>query len=166
MKDLVLIGMSGAGKSTVGVILAKTLGMSFVDTDIIIQQREGRLLQEIIDQDGPERFLEIEERALIELEASNSVIATGGSAVYSEKAMRHLEEIGAIVYLHAKLNEILHRVGNMTSRGIVLLNGNTLEDAYMERLPLYRRYARITVESVGADVESIVKDIIEKVSVL
>ena len=163
MRDIVLTGMSGAGKSTVGVILAKTLGMSFVDTDIIIQHREGRLLQEIIDRDGPERFLEIEERALLSLEASNSVIATGGSAVYSEKAMEHLMKLGRIVYLHAGFEEIARRVGNITTRGIVLLRGNSLEDAYNERLPLYRRYSEITVSSGDRGVEDVVRDIIEKI---
>lgn len=161
-RNIVLIGMSGAGKSTLGVLLAKILGMDFVDTDILIQQREKRLLQQILDQDGEEGFLRIEQDVLSGLQARRSVIATGGSAVYSEKAITELGKTGMIVYLRVGYDEILNRVKNITTRGIVLKKGNSLWDAYHERVPLYESYADITVDCSERDIEHCVREILKK----
>lgn len=159
MKNVILIGMSGAGKSTLGVLLAKALGMDFVDTDIALQQRQGRKLQEIIDADGVDAFLRIEEDVVSSLRLTGSVVATGGSVVYSEKAMAALKNGGLAVYLHVDYPELVRRLGNITTRGIVIKSGCTLEDVYTERLPLYRRYADLTVECTGKGIEECVEEI-------
>ena len=156
MKNIILIGMPGAGKSTAGVILAKTLGRTFVDTDIAIQERAGRLLQEIIDTEGPEAFLKIEEETILSLHCRNAVIATGGSVVFSEKAMAHLKQDGVVVYLKISFEEMEQRLKNITARGIVLFSGESLRDMYDERVPLYEKYADITVECSGGDFEEII----------
>ena len=161
-ENLVLIGMPGAGKSTLGVLLAKALGKNFIDTDLLIQQRENRLLQDVIDQDGIQRFLEIEETVLLELQAENSVIATGGSVVYSEAGMHALQKTGKILYLAATYEEVEKRVTNITTRGIVLKAGSSLKDAYDERTPLYERYSDYTVECTGKSVEQSVAEIVDK----
>lgn len=163
-RNIVLIGMPGAGKSTLGVLLAKAMGMFFVDTDIIIQQKTKRLLQEIIDNDGIEEFLKIEEDILLSLDAENTVIATGGSAIYSENAMKHFKEKGIIVYLHVDFAEIEKRVTNITTRGIVLKNGKTLADAFSERKPLYDRYADLVIDCTGCTIEESVRKITKKLS--
>ncbi|MBR6522283.1 MAG: shikimate kinase [Oscillospiraceae bacterium] len=162
MNNIILIGMPGAGKSTIGVLLAKALGMDFVDTDIIIQQRTGRLLQDIIDNDGIEPFLQIEEDVLSSLELKNSIIATGGSAVYSHKAMTALKQTGRAVYISLPYDEIEKRITNITTRGIVLRSGNTLQDAFNERVPLYKKYADITVDCSGKDIESSMRELVAK----
>ena len=161
MDNIILIGMPGAGKSTLGVLLAKAMGKLFVDTDIIIQQKTKRLLQDIIDNDGTEAFMSLEEEILLSVNEENTVIATGGSAVYSEKAMEHFKKSGKIVYLHVDFDEIVKRVTNITTRGIVLKNGKTLSDAFDERKPLYDRFADITIDCTGNSVEESVKKIIE-----
>ena len=161
MDNIILIGMPGAGKSTLGVLLAKAMGKLFVDTDIIIQQKTKRLLQDIIDNDGTEAFLSLEEEILLSVNEENTVIATGGSAVYSEKAMEHFKKSGKIVYLHVDFDEIVKRVTNITTRGIVLKNGKTLSDAFDERKPLYDRFADITIDCTGNSVEQSVKKIME-----
>ena len=162
MDNIILIGMPGAGKSTLGVLLAKAMGKLFVDTDIIIQQKTKRLLQDIIDNDGTEEFLRLEEEILLTVDEKNTVIATGGSAVYSEKAMEHFKKSGKIVYLHVDFDEIVKRVTNITTRGIVLKNGKTLADAYDERKPLYDKYADVVIDCTGSTIENSVKMLIEK----
>lgn len=157
--NIVLIGMSGAGKSTLGVLLAKTLGMDFLDTDILIQQSRGRLLQEIIDEDGPEKFLQIEEEVITGLHLQNSVIATGGSVVYSKKAMDALKRTGRIVYLDVPFREIEKRLKNITGRGIVITGGKGLKDVYAERVPLYQKYGEIAVHCASKDIEGCVREI-------
>jgi shikimate kinase len=163
MKNIILIGMPGAGKSTVGVILAKTLGMTFVDTDIAIQERTGRLLQEIIDTDGPAAFLKTEEETVLSLHCCNSVIATGGSVVFSGKAMVHLKKDGVVVYLAISFDEMAKRLKNITTRGIVLFSGESLFDMYHERVPLYEKYADITVDCSEGEFEDIIGEVIGEI---
>lgn len=158
--NVVLIGMSGAGKSTLGVLLAKALGKNFFDTDILIQQTEGRLLQQIIDTDGIDAFLSIEERVISELELHGCVIATGGSVVYSERAMVHLAERGTVVYLSVEFDELARRLSNIKTRGIVFRGSADLRSVYEERLPLYEKYGEICVSCTGRDVEDSVEQII------
>ncbi|MFW6271319.1 MAG: shikimate kinase [Bacillota bacterium] len=160
--NIVLIGMSGAGKSTLGVLLAKALGIDFIDTDIIIQKSENSLLQEIIDNKGIEEFLKIEEKILSNLEIDNAVIATGGSAVYSEKAMNSLKKKGQIVYLHVPFVEIKRRLDNIKTRGIVMREGKSLNDVFEERMPLYQKYADKTIDCSDKDIEHCVSEIIKK----
>ncbi len=159
--NIVLIGMPGAGKSTVGVILAKAAGLQFCDTDLIIQQKTGRKLQEIINSDGIEKFLKTESDVLSLLSVENSVIATGGSAVYSEAAMQNLKRTGVAVWLDVPLCEVKRRIDNITTRGIVMHPGESLESIYAERLPLYRKYADITVSCSAT--EETVENILEKI---
>jgi shikimate kinase len=146
MKNIILIGMPGAGKSTTGVILAKVLGRRFIDTDIAIQERTGRLLQEILDKEGPETFKEIEEETVLAQEYHNAVIATGGSVVFSNNAMNHLKQESVIVYLTISYEEMEKRLRNLTTRGVVLRKGQSLRDMYNERVPLYGKYADITID--------------------
>ena len=162
MKNVTLIGMPGCGKSTIGVVLAKVLGYQFVDSDLLIQEREGKLLHEIISQDGLEAFTRIEEEVNASITGDKKVIATGGSVVYSEKAMKHLGEISTVVYIKLPLEELKHRLGNIRRRGVVLKDGQTLDDLYVERCPLYERYAAITIESLGMDVEQLMDAIVEQ----
>jgi shikimate kinase len=151
--NIFLIGMSGAGKSTLGVLLAKALCMEFVDTDLVIQNSEERLLQEIIDAQGLAAFLTIEERVLSGLQLSNCVVATGGSVVYSEKLMAGFKRKGQVIFLQVRLEEIEKRIKNMTSRGIVL-------ELYDERVPLYRRYSDKIIDCSDLDVEESVTEMI------
>ena len=157
--NIVLIGMPGAGKSTVGVVLAKTAALEFVDTDLLIQKQTGKKLQEIIDNDGIDEFLKIEGEVISKVDCKNSVIATGGSAVFSENAMNNLRRDGVIVFLDVPLSEIKRRVDNITTRGIAMKPGETLETVYNERLPLYKKYADVIVDL--ADTEHTVKKILE-----
>ena len=149
MDNVTLIGMPGSGKSTVGVLLAKALGYQFVDTDLLIQQREGALLQDILDALGVEAFLDLEGEVLSGLDCTGTVIAPGGSAVCRERAARRLQELGLVVYLHVPLAELERRIRNITTRGIAMEPGQTLADVYAVREPLYRRYAHLTVDVTG-----------------
>ena len=158
--------MSGAGKSTLGVLLAKALGMDFVDTDILIQQREGRLLQTILEEDGIERFLQIEESVVTGIHTEGCVIATGGSVVYSECAMTALRQEGIVVYLYVPCDELEKRLTNITTRGIVMKKGHSLKDVYEERLPLYEKYSDITVDCSSADIENCVYTIVGRIKIL
>ena len=143
--NIVLIGMPGAGKSTVGVVLAKAAALEFVDTDLLIQKQTGRKLQDIIDRDGIDAFIKTEGEIISALDCRDCVIATGGSAVFSEKAMKNLSCDGIIVLLDVPLSEIKRRIDNITTRGIAMKAGETLETVYKERLPLYKKYADLTV---------------------
>ena len=162
MRNLILTGMPACGKSTLGVVLAKTLGMKFVDTDLLIQEVENCKLQEIIDERGMQEFLSIEEKVLSEIEAENSIISTGGSAVYSDKAMKHLGSIGDVVYIKLSLDEIERRLNNIKTRGIAMKPGETLADLYNMRVPLYEKYADITIETEGMGIEESIEVLIEK----
>lgn len=146
MHNVILIGMPGAGKSTVGVVLAKLIGYRFIDSDLIIQEKEGRLLCEILADEGTDGFNEIENRINAGINTDKSVIATGGSAIYGKEAMAHFKEIGTIVYLKHSLEEITNRLGDLTKRGVSIQEGQTLADLYNERVPLYEKYADITIE--------------------
>jgi shikimate kinase len=158
--NIVLIGMPGSGKSTVGVLLAERLGYGFMDTDIAIQTGWGRRLQEIIDSEGPERFRVVEERAVLDLTLSAHVIATGGSVVYSEKAMQHLRKNGTICHLEAAPERLLQRIDNLDSRGILLTQGRTFAGLYAERRPLYLKYADITVAVDALRPDQVVRQIL------
>jgi shikimate kinase len=162
VKNIVLTGMPGAGKSAMGVILAKTLGMDFTDTDIAIQEQEGRFLQEIIDTEGPESFLKIEEKTILSLDGRNAVIATGGSVVFSRRAMEHLKRDGVVVYLKVSFEEMEKRLSNITTRGIVLHAGQSLRDMYSGRVPLYEKYADITIDCSDEDFETVVEKIVRE----
>ena len=156
MSNVVLIGMPGAGKSTVGVVLAKKLGYAFVDADLVIQSREGKLLHEIISERGVEGFWEVEESVGESIETDRTVIATGGSAVYGPKAMVHYKRIGTVIYLSLPLAGIRERLGDLDERGVTLREGQDLDGLYAERLPLYEKYADITVACEGLEIREIV----------
>lgn len=159
MKNIVLIGMPGVGKSTAGVVLAKVLGYQFLDADLVIQEKENRLLHEIIKEEGTDKFIEIENRVNAGINAEKSVIATGGSVVYGKEAMEHLKEIGTVVYLKLPYEVLEKRLHNIKGRGVVLKEGQKLRDLYEERVPLYEKYADIIVDETNLSVE----DTIEKV---
>lgn len=159
--NIVLIGMPGAGKSTVGVLLAKTLGMSFIDTDLLIQEKEGRLLQEIIDGDGIKKFLKIEENVVLQVDTKNSVIATGGSVIYSKNVINHLKERGKLIYLKLGYDEIERRINNMSSRGIAIGKDQKLIDLYNERIVWYEKYADIIIDCSDATIEDVVQKIVD-----
>mgnify|MGYP006345414651 FL=1 len=163
MKDnIVLIGMPGVGKSTVGVILAKVMGYQFIDADLVIQQQEGRLLHEIIEKEGTEGFIQVENRVNASLSASHAIIATGGSVVYGKEAMEHLREIGTVVYLEVSFPVLEKRLADIKGRGVVLKEGQNLYDLYLERTPLYESYADIRIAETGLDIEQTVEQIVSQ----
>ena len=162
-RNIILIGMPGAGKSSVGVILAKALGYEFIDTDLVIQHREKRLLREIIADEGNEGFLANENEVNATLEADESVIAPGGSAIYGKEAMEHFKEIGTIVYLKLSYEDLAKRLGNLKGRGVVLKEGQTLKDLYDERSKLYEQYAEITVDESGKDIQGTILALREQI---
>lgn len=153
MRNVILIGMPGVGKSTVGVLLAKKLGYEFIDSDLLIQTQEKRLLKDIIAEEGLDGFLEIEADVNASVEIESTVLATGGSVVYRERAMKHLKEIGTVVYLKVSYEELEKRLGDLQERGVALKEGQTLKDLCDERCPLYEKYADIIVdeENLGLD---------------
>ncbi|ADL02730.1 shikimate kinase [Lacrimispora saccharolytica] len=151
LDNITLIGMPASGKSTVGVLLAKRLGYSFVDVDIVIQEQEGRLLKEIIAEEGQEGFMAVENRINAGLKAHHSVIAPGGSVIYGKEAMEHLKKISTVVYLKLSYESIEERLGNLVDRGVVLKDGMTLRDLYEERVPYYEKYADIIMDENGLD---------------
>lgn len=165
MKDnIVLIGMPGVGKSTVGVILAKMIGYQFTDADLLIQKQEGKLLHEIIAEKGTDGFREIEERVNASIEASHTIIATGGSVVYGKKAMEHLSCIGTVVYLKVPYDTLEKRLEDIKGRGVVLKEGQTLRTLYDERTPLYEKYADIEISEDGLNVEQTVEKLLERLN--
>lgn len=161
MENIVLVGMPSSGKSTVGVVLAKTMNKGFVDTDILIQQREGCTLQDIINEKGNDYFHQVEEQVLLDFHGKNYVVATGGSAIYFDRAMEHFKENGRIVYLKVSLDTVLTRLNNIKTRGVTLAKGQTLEDLYNLRIPLYEKHADIVIDADGMTVEEVVERIME-----
>lgn len=159
-RNIILIGMPGAGKSTLGVLLAKAIAYDYIDTDVTIQAQEGRTLQQILDADGPSRFCQLEEHYLATLDCHHCVVATGGSAVYSERAMHHLKSLGLVIYLELSLAELLPRLDNLDSRGVVMAEGQSLGDLYLERAPLYQHYADLTIPCGGNHHDRIVQAMI------
>lgn len=151
LDNITLIGMPASGKSTVGVLLAKRLGYSFVDVDIVIQEQEGRLLKDIIAAIGLSGFMEVENRVNAGLTVHKSIIAPGGSVIYGDEAMAHLKEISTVVYLKLSCEAVEARLGNLVDRGVVLKDGMTLRDLYEERAPYYEKYADITIDETGLD---------------
>ncbi len=163
LKNIVLIGMPGAGKSTVGVVLAKHAGLKFVDSDLVIQEQTGMLLHEIIAKMGDDGFRQTENRINASLSVKHSVIATGGSVIYGREAVKHLREIGTLVYLKLSYGAIEERLGDLKERGVTLREGQTLRQLYDERVPLYERYAEATVDCEDKTIREIVSEIVAKV---
>lgn len=161
--NVVLIGMPGAGKSTIGVVLAKRLGYAFMDSDLVIQNKEGRLLHEIIAEKGVEGFWQTEEEINASIETDYTVIATGGSVIYGSRAMEHFKQIGIIVYLKLSLEAITERLGDLNERGVTLREGQDLAALYAERIPMYERYADITMDCEGLSIREIVAAIAEQI---
>ena len=164
--NIILIAMPGAGKSTLGVVLAKILNYSFIDADLLIQSQCDKTLQKIIDACGPDGFIEVENEVLCTLSADQSVIATGGSAVYSDEAMKHLSSIGTVVYLQVSLKELEKRLGGLYERGVVMKDGigMSLNALYEERIPLYEKYAEVTIDIDGLSVRDAARQLVDKLS--
>lgn len=160
--NIILIGMPGVGKSTIGVILAKLLGYQFLDADLLIQQQEKKLLKDIISGRGTDEFIEIENRVNAGIVAEHTVIATGGSVVYGKEAMRHLKEIGTVVYLEVSYHTIKKRLADIKGRGVVLRENQSLLDLYEERTPLYEKYADVKVTEEHLNVEQTIERIVEE----
>ena len=160
--NITLIGMPASGKSSVGVVLAKRLGKKFVDTDIVIQEKYGKLLKELIEEHGDEGFREIEDEVNAGLDLDNCIISPGGSVVYGENAMRHLKEISVIIYLELSYTAIKSRLGDLRERGITLKEGQSLKDLYLERVPLYEKYADITVNEMKKSLAKTIDEICER----
>ena len=164
--NIILIGMPGAGKSTTGVILAKRLGFHFIDTDLIIQAQENCRLQDIIDTHGLEKFLQIEELVLLGLHTEHCVVATGGSVIYSPEGLEALGRTGYQVYLQASLQELKGRIADMGQRGLVMNQGQTFEQLYCERTPLYEKYADVIIPCDGLNAEQVAAEIEQAVQQL
>lgn len=163
-KNIVLIGMPAVGKSTVGVILAKLLGYSFVDTDLVIQKSEGKLLKNIIAEKGIDGFIETENRILSGLDAVNSVVSTGGSVIYGDDAMRNLSQNSVVIYLKLDYNKLKYRLHNIRNRGVVIREGQSLSSLYRERAPLYEKYADIIIDENGCNIEKTVNKIMDSLN--
>lgn len=157
--SIILIGMPSCGKSTLGVLLAKKLGYRFVDSDLLIQEKEGKLLHEIIAEKGKEGFIKIENEVNRTIKDEKAVIATGGSVVYSDEAMAHLKTLGKVVYLRIPFDEMRRRLGDFSHRGVIMRHGNSLEDMYAERSPLYEKYADVTVDVCNAQLSESLQQI-------
>ena len=159
--NITLLGMPGAGKSTIGVLLAKALGYDFLDTDLSIQNQEGMLLNEIIAKKGLSEFKKIEEEVNASVDVEKTVIAPGGSVCYGQKAMEHLSDISKVIYLKISYEELSKRLGDLTKRGVVFENGQTLKDLYEERVPLYEEYADLCIEEDGLGIGEVLQKILE-----
>ena len=160
MKNIILIGMPGAGKSTIGVVLAKVLGYKFVDSDLVIQEKEGKLLSQLIEENGDAGFIQIENDVNKSIEVDHAVIATGGSAVYGAEAMEHLRQIGTVVYLAVPYEEIQRRVGSLKDRGVVSNGKVKIEDIYADRIALYEKYADVIIKDWDIPIREIIKKIL------
>ncbi len=158
--NLVLIGMPASGKSTVGVILAKILGYNFVDADIVIQEKDGRKLSEIIEAEGIDGFIAVENKINSEIEVQKTVVATGGSVVYGKEAMEHYKNIGRVVYLKVSMDTLTKRLSNVKQRGVVMRDGQSLMSLYNERTPLYEKYADYTIDEGNHTMEEVIADIL------
>ena len=163
MKNIVLIGMPGAGKSTIGIILAKVLGYNFIDSDLLIQEQEHCLLKDIIEARGLDGFIVVENQVNRDIKTTNTVIATGGSIIYGTEAINHLRDIGIVVYIKLSLETIDNRLGNIKQRGVVLKEGQTLKSLYEERCPLYEKYAHIIIDGEELNAEELMDKIAEEV---
>ena len=159
-KNIILIGMPGSGKSTVGVVLAKSLGYRFIDSDLLIQETLGDRLSEIIEKEGIPEFHRLENIINLRINPENTVIATGGSAIYGEEAMNHFRQIGTVIYLKLSYEEIEKRLGDLKMRGITIKEGETLKDLYEERIPLYEKYAHVVLDTEGLMLRETVSEII------
>ncbi len=162
MKNITLIGMPGAGKSTIGVILAKSLLCDFTDTDLIIQKKTGKSLCQLLDEKGTEGFLQLENDIIFKESFLNSVIATGGSAVYGEEAMAKLKTESTVIFLDVSVSELEKRLSNIKTRGVAMKKGTTIKDLYNERLPYYQKYADITLDCTGLTAEECVDRIVSE----
>ena len=160
MNNITLIGMPGSGKSTIGVVLAKILGYTFIDTDILMQNQENRLLHEILESDGISRFLNIESRVITSCDYEKCVIATGGSAVLCENTMNYLSNMSRIVYLKLRLEFLKERINSIQTSGIVMSENQSLEDVYEIREPLYEQYADLIIDCNNKGFEEVINNII------
>ncbi|MHB1484412.1 MAG: shikimate kinase [Saccharofermentanales bacterium] len=158
-KNIILIGMPGCGKSTIGVVLAKAMGYKFIDTDLLIQEREKRLLSKIIEDETYEEFIRIENEINKSIKTEKTVIATGGSAIYGLEAMEHFRKYGFVIYLKLPYKDIEERVGEIAARGILMKKGQTLKDLYQERTPLYEKYANLTIDIEGKTIREAVETV-------
>ncbi|WP_251390082.1 shikimate kinase [Mediterraneibacter agrestimuris] len=161
--NLIFIGMPAVGKSTVGVVVAKRLGKRFIDTDLLIQEQEGKLLREIIEEVGEKGFLKIENQVNRDINVENAVISPGGSVVYCDEAMQHYKEIGTVVYLSASYQTIKRRIRSPKKRGVVLREGQTFRDLYDERIQLFEKYADVTICEDGYQIEQTIETVLEAV---
>ena len=165
-KNLIFIGMPAVGKSTVGIVVAKRLGMQFIDTDLLIQEQEKKLLCEIIAEVGEDGFIEIENRVNADVDAENAVISPGGSVIYCEEAMKHFKEIGTVVYLKASYHTIKERIRSPKKRGVVLREGQTFRDLYEERTKLFEQYADLTICEDGCQIEETIDAVLTQIEAL
>lgn len=162
MENIILIGMPGVGKSTIGVVLAKVMGYQFIDADLLIQKQEGKRLSQIIEEKGVDGFIQVENKVNASVQAEDTVIATGGSVVYCEEAMAHLKSIGRVVYLKLSFSSLTERLGNLKGRGVVLRDGQTLRSIYEERIPLYEKYADLVIDEENLNPEETLQSILQE----